>query len=52
MSRRNAEDFNEVFDRLYKGLNMIRAYMVPPYGIRWEGRIKKSALNIFKGFPS
>ena len=42
MSRCNAGHFYEVFDYLYKDLNMIRAYIVPPYGIRWAGRIKNA----------
>ena len=49
MSQCNAGHFYEVFDRLYKDLNMIRAYMVPPYGIRWEGRIKRCFKISLKG---
>ena len=42
MSQRDAGHFYEVFDCLYKDLNMIRAYMLPPYGIRWGERIKNA----------
>ena len=41
MSRRNVGHFYNVFDYLYKDLDMIKAYMVPPYGIRLGRRIKK-----------
>ena len=44
MSRRDAGHFYQLFDKLWKFMIMIIAYMVPPYGIKWERRRRK---NIF-----
>ena len=52
MSWRKLVNRYEVFNRLYKDLHMIKAYMVPPYSIRWEGPTKNILQNIFKEFPS
>ena len=46
MSRRHAGHFYEIFDNLLKANIIMKAYMVPPYGIRWEGT-KKNALKYF-----
>ena len=41
MSRRHVRHFYAVFDHFSKVIKIMRAYMVPPYGIRWEERRKK-----------
>ena len=41
MSRRHVRHFYAVFDNFSKVIKIMRAYMVPPYGIRWEERRKK-----------
>ena len=41
MSRRHARHFYAVFDNFSKVIKIMRAYMVPPYCIRWEERRKK-----------
>ena len=51
MSRRHARHFYVVFDESSKVITIMRAYMVPPFGIRWEER-RKDYFKIFKGFPS
>ena len=33
-----------LFDHFSKVIKIMRAYMVPPYGIRWEERREKNAL--------
>ena len=48
MSRRNAGQFLEVSDHLLKVGILMRAYVVPPYGIRWEGKRKKCYKIFFK----
>ena len=42
MSRRDAGHFYQVFDNFWKFMIMIIAYMVPPYGIKWERRRRKN----------
>ena len=44
MSRRHVRHFYAVFDHFSKVIKIMRAYMVPPYGIRCEERRKKSFL--------
>ena len=46
MSRRHARHFYVVFDESSKVITIMRAYMVPPFGIRWEER-RKDCFNIF-----
>ena len=46
----NAGPFMEFFDHFLKVI-MMRAYVVPPTGIRWEERSMKILFNIFTGFP-
>ena len=41
MSRRDARHFHQIFDIIWKVIIMIIAYLVPPYGIKWETRRKK-----------
>ena len=41
MSRRHVRHFYAVFDHFSKVIKIMRAYMVPSYGIRWEERRKK-----------
>ena len=41
MSRHHAGHFYEIFDPISKANIVMKAYMVPPYGIRWEGTRKK-----------
>ena len=41
MSRHHAGHFYEIFDNLLKANINMKAYMVPSYGIRWEGTRKK-----------
>ena len=52
MSLRNAGPFLEFFNHLVKVIIMMRAYVVPPLGIRWEERRIKILLKLFTGFPS
>ena len=52
MSRHHAGHFYEILDNLLKANIIMKEYMVPPYGIGWEGTRKKMLLNIFKGLPS
>ena len=42
MSRHHVGHFHEIFGRLLKANIIMKVYMVPPYGIGWEGRRKKS----------
>ena len=42
MSRRNVRHFYAVFDNFSKVIKIMRAYKVPPYGIRYEERRKKA----------
>ena len=42
MSRHRAGHFYEIFDNLLKANIIMKAYMVLPYGIRWEGTRKKT----------
>ena len=46
MSQRHARYFNAVFDEFSKVIIIMRAYIVVPFGIRWEER-RKDCLNIF-----
>ena len=48
MSRRHVRHFYAVFDHFSKVNKIMRAYMVPPYGIRWEGTRKKNYLKDFQ----
>ena len=52
MCRRNRGHFLEFFDHLVKVIIRMRAYVVPPRGIRWEERRIKVLLNFCTGFPS
>ena len=45
MSRRHARHFYVVFDEFSKVIIILRAYMVPPFGIRWE-EIRKGCFKI------
>ena len=47
MSRRHTGHFYEAFEHLLKVIIVIRAYVVPPYGIRGEGRKEKKCFEIF-----
>ena len=51
MSRRDGGHLYQVSDNFWKVNIMIIAYMVPPYGIKWERR-RIFFLDIGKGFPS
>ena len=52
MSRRDAGHFYQLFDKLWKFMIMIIAYMVPPYGIKWERRRRKNIFIFVNRFPS
>ena len=40
MSQHHAGHFYEIFDDLLKANIIMKAFMVPPYGIRWKGTKK------------
>ena len=46
MSRRHARHFYVVFDEFSKVIIIMRAFMVPPFGIRWKER-RKDCFKIF-----
>ena len=48
MSQRHARQFYAVFDIFSKVIKIMRAYMVAPYGIRWEERRKKCFIILSK----
>ena len=50
MSRRHVRHFYAVFYHCSKVIKIMRAYMVPPYGIRLEERRKKSFIVFPKDF--
>ena len=51
MSRHQAGHCYEIFDNLLKANIIMKAYIRPPYGIRWDGTRKKNVLKYFQRIP-